>query len=60
MDDFKEFVARRLAADEREPFCPFNGPDKIGYCNIAYSDHCYHCDESWGEWEEAGGTRHES
>jgi len=32
---------------ESEPFCPFGSPlFKFGYCDVAYSDRCYSCEES--------------
>ena len=50
-EDFKAWIARRLDTDESEPFCPFFGPEKVGYCDMAYSDECYNCEEAKGEWE---------
>ena len=41
MESFTEFVAGGLRGKEREPFCPFG---TCGYCDIAFSNHCYHCD----------------
>lgn len=52
MESFTEFVAGGLRG-EREPFCPFG---TCGYCNMAYSNHCYHCDyavEAY-EWMKLG------
>ena len=52
-ETYKDWVTRRIAVpvDEMEPFCPFYGPEKTGYCNMAYSDNCYACEEARGEWE---------
>ena len=41
MESFTEFVAGGLRGKEREPFCPFGA---YGYCEVAFSNHCYHCD----------------
>ena len=50
-EDFKEFVDKRIDDDEPEPFCPFHFTP-MGYCDVAYSAHCYQCEESRGEWED--------
>ena len=50
---YKEFVRRRITPsdpEEREPFCPFSTPNCMGYCNVAYSESCYSCEESLGEY----------
>lgn len=49
---YKEFVEERVAIspDDMEPFCPFDSVNKMGYCNVAYSEHCYNCDESLDEY----------
>ena len=53
MESFTEFVAGGLRGKKREPFCPFG---TCGYCSIAYSNHCYHCDyaENAYEWMKLG------
>lgn len=45
---YKEFVKQRISIpiEEAEPFCPFG----ISYCNDAYSEKCYSCQESWNEY----------
>ena len=35
---------------EEEPFCPFHTPECMGYCDAAYTHHCYGCPESLGEY----------
>ena len=54
MESFTEFVAGGLRGKEREPFCPFGSVH--GYCNTAYSNHCYHCDDAKEayEWYKLG------
>ena len=50
---FRQFVDQRITLeneDEEEPFCPFHTPDCMGYCNSAYSDACYGCEEAFGEY----------
>ena len=56
--EYREWVKNTLAAQEPEPFCPFAG----GYCDSAYSDSCYTCEDAKSEWEwralhEKGGKR---
>lgn len=52
MDEFERFVKDRLIVEgEKRPICPFFGPEKVGYCGAAYSNYCYRCDESRGEFE---------
>ena len=49
MATYHEFVDDILdTIDElKGPFCPFNSPKfGHGYCNGAYSEQCYKCDES--------------
>lgn len=38
-----------VPVSETEPFCPFSF---CGYCNVAYSDYCYTCDEPRKEFDE--------
>lgn len=38
----EDYIEKFLKA-EPEPFCPF--PTTMGYCNVAYSDHCRNCPE---------------
>ena len=47
---YEEFVNRRISIqpEEMEPFCPFG----VGYCDNAYSDKCYGCEDSWFEYKE--------
>ena len=50
---YQEFVEQRIEIgpdDEREPFCPFRTPNCMGYCDVAYSEYCYSCEESLGEY----------
>lgn len=49
---YKEFVESRIECDpeEQEPFCPFSTKNCMGYCNCAYSESCYNCEESLGEY----------
>lgn len=49
---YQEFVEERIQCDpdDREPFCPFNSPNCMGYCNTAYSESCYCCEESLCEY----------
>ena len=49
---YQEFVEERIQCDpdDREPFCPFNSPNCMGYCNAAYSGACYECEESLDEY----------
>ena len=50
---FRQFVDRRITLenpDDEEPFCPFHTPYCMGYCNSAYSDACYGCEEAFGEY----------
>ena len=50
---FRQFVDRRITLenpDDEEPFCPFRTPSCMGYCNSAYSDACYGCEEALGEY----------
>ena len=49
---FKEFVEERIMCDpeDQEPFCPFATPNCMGYCDVAYSEHCYSCEEALGEY----------
>ena len=48
MESFTEFVAGGLRGKEREPFCPFG---TSGYCDIAFSNHCYNCDDAKEAYE---------
>ena len=50
---YQKFVGKRITLserEEREPFCPFSTPNCMGYCNSAYSEFCYSCEESLGEY----------
>jgi predicted Fe-S protein YdhL (DUF1289 family) len=50
---FRQFVDQRITLenkDDEEPFCPFHSPNCMGYCNVAYSDACYGCEEAMGEY----------
>ncbi len=43
-EEFMEWL-QGISEDELEPFCPFNHPwFGHGYCNVAYSMHCYDCE----------------
>lgn len=46
---YEEYVRRTLSEHESEPFCPF---DFFGYCDAAYSDACYSCEESMKDYVE--------
>jgi len=49
MSTYKEFVQAEMDTDEelKGPFCPFNSPKfGHGYCNDAYTNKCFRCDES--------------
>lgn len=37
-----------IPREETEPFCPFT----IGYCDVAYSEFCFICQESWKCFKE--------
>lgn len=44
--------------EEKRPFCPFCGPNHIGYCNVAYTDRCFTCEEAIGAYDCANrGTQ---
>ena len=47
---YEEFVRKRIniPKEETDPFCPFI----IGYCDVAYSEYCYSCVESWYVFKE--------
>ena len=45
--EYRAWIKNTLAAQEPEPFCSFAG----GYCNSAYSDSCYGCEDAKAEWE---------
>ena len=50
---FDEFVEERISSvpeEDMEPFCPFRTPNAMGYCDCAYSESCYSCEESLGEY----------
>lgn len=47
-EDFKNYVQKRLANPDPEPFCPF--PTASGYCNDAYSSKCYCCVNSLDDY----------
>ena len=42
-EEFKTHVEKALDNPDPEPFCPFIFS---GYCNDAYSDICYSCEEA--------------
>ena len=44
-ESYKEYVQRLTRSEEPEPFCPF----RMAYCNDAYSDSCYGCQQA--QWE---------
>ena len=48
-EDYRDWVTKRLTVDEPEPICPFYHTP-VYYCNAAYSEKCYTCDEAKGEW----------
>ncbi len=53
MIEYEEFVKRRIIDtpyEEVELFCPFSGDRLIGYCNSAYSNLCYRCEEPRAEY----------
>lgn len=49
IQSYMDFIRNRtdVPVSETEPFCPFSF---CGYCNAAYSDYCYICDEPRKEW----------
>lgn len=48
---FEEWVSQRLKNGEPEPMCPFLGPHRIMYCDKAFSDTCFNCEEARGEFD---------
>ncbi len=61
MREYKDFVARTLAANEPRPFCPFCGLGRIGYCDMVGFASCCECDEAQEAWykEKEKGTQDE-
>jgi hypothetical protein len=51
MMEYEEWVKDFPKDWEREPFCPFPGPNKVGYCNVAYTDHCVTCPEALAAYD---------
>lgn len=47
---YEDFVRKTIDVprEETEPFCPFT----IGYCDVAYSEFCFICQESWKGFKE--------
>lgn len=52
--DYFGFVRKRIDTQDVEPFCPFG----CAYCDVAYTEHCYWCEEPRKEWlNEQTGTQ---
>lgn len=45
--DYREWIRQTMTTDEPEPFCLIDG----SYCNSAYTDCCYGCEDAKTEWE---------
>ena len=52
--DYFGFVRKRIDTYDVEPFCQFG----CAQCDVAYTEHCYWCEESRKEWlyEQTGAT----
>lgn len=52
--DFFSYVREGIDTRDAEPFCPFG----CAQCDVAYTEHCYWCEESRKEWlyEQTGTT----
>ncbi len=51
---FEEFVKQVISppgGTKREPFCPFAGKGRVGYCDVAYSNACLLCQEAIDDYE---------
>ncbi len=52
-DGFRDWVMSVFDQEEEKgPFCPFRGPNHIGYCNVAYTDRCFTCEEAIGAYDD--------
>lgn len=52
MMDYEEWVKHIPPGWEPEPFCPFPGPNKVGYCDAAYTDRCLTCTEALAAYDK--------
>ena len=52
MMDYETWVRTFPKDWEPEPFCPFPGPNKVGYCDRAYSEACATCGEALAAYDK--------
>lgn len=57
--DFVDYVSEICGRHPHEPFCPFDGSEKVGYCDLEHPHDCINCAEALSSWAKYKRSRDE-